>query len=98
MEEKDFYKKFYISQIFIKNASSVKWSVLPHLKSQPLGQNFQAQKPVERFSPHQTRINKNTKNAFKTNQILKTSILLNQNAPFYTTLIQSIKSNLKFYA
>ena len=40
--------------------SSVKWSVLAHLKSQPRGQNFQAQKPVERSSLHQTRINKNT--------------------------------------
>ena len=31
--------------------SSVKWSVLAHLKFQPRGQNFQAQKPVERSSP-----------------------------------------------
>ena len=49
------------------NKSSVKWSVLAHLKSQPRGQNFQAQKPVERSSPHQTRINKNAKNTFKIN-------------------------------
>ena len=47
--------------------SSVKWSVLAHLKSQPRGQNFQAQKPVERSSPHYSRTNKNTKNTFKTN-------------------------------
>ena len=57
--------------------SSVKWSVLAHLKSQPRGQNFQAQKPVERSSPHQTRVNKNAKNTFKTNQIFITTILLN---------------------
>ena len=31
--------------------NSIKWSVLAHLKSQPRGQNFQAQKPVERSSP-----------------------------------------------
>ena len=49
------------------NLSSVKWSVLAHLKSQPRGQNFQAQKPLERSSPHQTRINKNAKNTFKIN-------------------------------
>ena len=60
-----------------KSLSSVKWTVLAHLKSQLCGQNFQAQKPVDRSSPHQSRINKNIKNAFKTNQILKTSILLN---------------------
>ena len=53
--------------IFAVIVSSVKWSVLAHLKSQPRGQNFQAQKPVERSSPHQTRINKNTTNTFKTN-------------------------------
>ena len=47
--------------------SSVKWSILAHLKSQPRGQNFQDQKPVERSSPHQTRINKNAKNTFKIN-------------------------------
>ena len=46
---------------FWQSLSSVKWSVLAHLKSQPRGQNFQAQKPVEHSSPHQTRINKNTK-------------------------------------
>ena len=34
-----------------KGVSSIKWSVLAHLKSQPLRQNFQAQKPVERSSP-----------------------------------------------
>ena len=47
--------------------SSIKWSVLAHLKSQPRGQNFQAQEPVERSSPHQIRVNKNTKNTFKIN-------------------------------
>ena len=46
---------------------SVGWSVLAHLKSQPRGQNFQAQKPVERSSPHYSRTNKNTKNTFKIN-------------------------------
>ena len=35
--------------------SSVKWSVLSHLKSQPREQNFQAEKPLERSSPHHTR-------------------------------------------
>ena len=50
-----------------RTVSSVKWILLAHLKSQPRGQNFQAQKPVERSSPHQTRINKNTKNTFKRN-------------------------------
>ena len=48
-------------------SSTVKWSILAHLKSQPRGKNFQAQKPVERSSPHQTRINKNTKNTLKIN-------------------------------
>ena len=47
--------------------SCVKWSVLAHLKSQPSGQNFQAQKLVERSSPHYSRTNKNTKNTFKIN-------------------------------
>ena len=45
--------------------SSVKWSVLAHLKSQPRGQNFQAQKPVGRSSPHYSRTNKNTKTHLK---------------------------------
>ena len=49
------------------NDSSVKWSVLVHLKSQPRGQNFQAQKQVERSSSPYTRLNKNTKNTFKIN-------------------------------
>ena len=57
--------------------SSVKWSVLTHLKSEPRGQNFQAQKPVERSSPHQARINKNTENTFKINQIFIATTLLN---------------------
>ena len=47
--------------------SSVKWSVLANLKSQPRGKNFQSQKPVQRSSPHHTRTNKNTKNTFKIN-------------------------------
>ena len=38
----------------------MKWSVLAHLESQPRGQNFQVQKPVERSSPHYPRFNKNT--------------------------------------
>ena len=38
---------------------------------------FSSPNLVDRSSPHQTRINKNIKNAFKANQILKTSILLN---------------------
>ena len=40
--------------------SSIKWSVLAHLKSQPRGQNFQAPNLVEHSSPHYTRPNKNT--------------------------------------
>ena len=67
----EFYDKFvhrFQDLSKVKNpVSSVKWSVLAHLKSQPRGQNFQAQKPVERSSLHQTRINKNTKNTFKIN-------------------------------
>ena len=47
--------------------SSVKWSALAHLKSQPFGQNFQAQKPVERSSPQYSRTKKNIKNTFKIN-------------------------------
>ena len=35
------------------------------LKSQPRGQNFQAQKPVERSSPYYSRTNKNTKTHLK---------------------------------
>ena len=44
----------------ILKISSIKWSVLAHLKSQPRGQNFQAPNLVERSSPHYTRPNKNT--------------------------------------
>ena len=43
---------------YIGLVSSIKWSALAHLKSQPRGQNFQDQKPVERSSPHHTRIDK----------------------------------------
>ena len=67
----------YNNNLYQLPLSSIKWSVLAHLKSQPCGQNFQAQKPVERSSPHQTRINKNAKNTYKTNQIFITTILLN---------------------
>ena len=56
-----------VESMFKYVISSMKWSVLAYLKSQPRGQNFQAQKPVERSSSHQTRINKNTKNTFKIN-------------------------------
>ena len=68
---------FISLEIVLLALSSVKWSVLAHLKSQPRGQNFQAQKPVEHSSPHYTRANKNTKNTFKKNQTFITTILLN---------------------
>ena len=45
--------------------SSVKWSVLAHIKSQPRGQTFQAPNLVERSSPHYTRFNKIPINALK---------------------------------
>ena len=48
----------YCYNVFLEKGSSVKWSVLAHLKSQPRGQNLQAQKPVERSSPHHTRTKK----------------------------------------
>ena len=41
-------------------ASSVKWTVLAHLESQPRGQNFQTQNLVDRSSPPYTRPNENT--------------------------------------
>ena len=42
------------------DGSSVKWTVLAHLESQPRGQNFQIQNLVNRSSPPYTRPNKNT--------------------------------------
>ena len=57
--------------------SSVKWSVLAHLKSQPRGQNFQAQTQWSVLARIKAESTKIPINAFKTNQILKTSILLN---------------------
>ena len=58
---------YFCKDVYFNLSSSVKWSVLAHLKSRRLGQNFQAQKPVERSSPHYYRTNKNTKNTFKIN-------------------------------
>ena len=50
-----FLEQIFIISLFVRVAwwlaSSVKWSVLAHLESQPRGQNFQAQKPVKRSSP-----------------------------------------------
>ena len=47
--------------------SSVKWTVLAHLESQPHGQNFQTQNLVDRSSPPYTRFNKILINTFKIN-------------------------------
>ena len=48
-------------------ASSVKWTVLANLESQPRGQNFQTQNLVDRSSPPYTRFNKILINTFKIN-------------------------------
>ena len=45
-KRKNFRSKYHTGENTKKNVyhiSSVKWSVLAHLKSQPRGQNFQAQ-------------------------------------------------------
>ena len=47
--------------------SSVKWTVLAHLESQPRGQNFQTQNLVDRSGPLYTRPNKILINTFKIN-------------------------------
>ena len=44
--------------------SSVKWTVLAHLESQPRGQNFQTRNLVDRSSPSYTRFNKILINTF----------------------------------
>ena len=56
-----------ILEFYKGTVSSVKWTVLAHLESQPRGQNFQTQNLVDRSSPPYTRFNKILINTFKIN-------------------------------